>query len=278
MIRHTPLTGITAASGIDAAERDDNRSRDGRLIPARVLQRNDVYAGSCYKIRVDAPPTPMRTKIIACALLVLFVTAFSIALVGCTKTTDGSAALKANSDASNDIAAAEAGIESAQGQGKAVKPHADDTGKAILDSQGETLTQARAHARSATTQLSSAQGDIIKLKQMNTELKASYADIYDSVGYTIERWVKRFFMWLCIFWAVWFAAGIGALFIPGGFGFGLSSLVRLTSILVPLGSWFTTLFDNLHFRGKTPSGKAAGLGDVLPSPVGVAAAVIGKVL
>lgn len=142
-------------------------------------------------------------------------------------------------------------VESAERLVTMAKPESNNTGKKLLDAASKEHQAALDLLDEADEQLRQAEEERQQVETKYGKLADELATVKAGWGYRLQQFVKKM-VWLIVgMLALHYIGGAIALALPGGslIGTGLSIASRVVN---PLG-WASTIFDNLHFRGKTPS-------------------------
>jgi hypothetical protein len=144
---------------------------------------------------------------------------------------------------------AQAHVDSAERLVKAAEPESNITGKKLLEAASAEHGAAGVELKIAETQLATAEAERTRVEKKYGIVADELTKVKAGWGYRLQVLVARLFWIIVILVGLHYIGGAAALFIPGPFGAGLSVISRL----VNPGAWASTIFDNLHFRGKTPS-------------------------
>jgi hypothetical protein len=199
-------------------------------------------------------PLPNRWDIrgVMAAVAILVIAALMIMAGGCAPTATHNQAQQAVGNVSQPTNEAQANVKTAVAINTQLVPHTDDAGQPLLATQKGVLVATGGNLDEIQTALGKATKAVGDLTAERDAYVKLYHDIHDSWLERGYRWVKGVIVFLCIGWGLWFVLTFLTPFMAGPLGplgAALAVFSRVTSVIVPGGSWAVTVADNLHFRG-----------------------------
>ena len=149
----------------------------------------------------------------------------------------------------NAIARADAHVTSADNNVIAAKPHADPTGKALLDQASRSHTQAKTELQNADESNRAATAQMQALVTKERLALESEARLANRWYVMVGRWVEWAFWGLIALASLHVILRLAGVFVSGPVGAALSVA---GTIINPFG-WIQALCDNLHFRRRKHS-------------------------
>jgi hypothetical protein len=182
---------------------------------------------------------------LAWGILALAVAVLLLGNLGCTARPTAPPAVTApTGDAIN---RAQVRVETAATINEQTKPHANETGKALLGTQANVLDEAVSDLATARAANANAQRALDAQAGEIEANEATIANLRGQWGYKLQRWVEWAWFWIKV-WLLICSVAFVLRFVPGPVG--MVAAVVFSVLWIP--GWLNVTADNAYFRGWLP--------------------------